>query len=400
MAAWFERFGQLFFGDTALGARFAQILALPLIELILADIARRRTRRWNAALFAVLAMECALNYGFFAIVIEPSAALLLFTSLILSGVVPARRDRGRALVAAGGRGRRAGAPETNISVLLIAPALLLYLLLRPAQRTASDALAMRRLVCIAAVLAGPAWNAQHGCLIVRVPEARRLGSGEPPSLGGAMRFVMYELLFAGPVLLVAAVVAASATAVGYVRGRKPAYELMLAPAAFLVPVPFLFWRSFTLLINQSWAWFVWPIGLLTLAIALPWDRARLRIAGLLVLIGAPGLLVNGALFYHVLWDTSVWGGAGDPIGQDAGFGEMAQAVLSEAKANGAGWIATSDYRHLRQPAMDIGKDIPVLQVNERARFLDFAPRDPARFTGRALRLCTRGRRRRCWRRRR
>jgi 4-amino-4-deoxy-L-arabinose transferase-like glycosyltransferase len=383
MVAWFERFGQLFFGDTALGARFAQILALPLIELILADIARRRTRRWNAALFVVLAMECALNYGFFAIVIEPSAALLLFTSLILWALC--RLDetgdaRWWLLVgAAGGL-----ALLSKYIVLLIAPALLLYLLLRPAQRRWLRTPWPYAAIGLALLLFSPvlAWNAQHGWASFAF-QSVRLGSGEPPSLGGAMRFVMYESLFAGPVLLVAAVVAASATAVGYVRGRKPAYELMLA-AAFLVPILFLFWRSFTLLINQSWAWFVWPIGLLTLAIALPWDRARLRIAGLLVLIGAPGLLVNGALFYHVLWDTSVWGGAGDPIGQDAGFGEMAQAVLSEAKANGAGWIATSDYRTYANLQWHIGKDIPVLQVNERARFLDFAPRDPARFTGRAL----------------
>ena len=380
MVAWFERFGELFFGDTPLGARFAQILALPLIELMLADITRRRTRSWNAALLAVCAMECTLNYDFFTIVVEPSVALLLFTSLILWAMY--RLDEtGDAhwwllVGVAGGL-----ALLSKYIVLLIAPALLLYLLL---QRRWLKTPWPYAAIGLALLLFSPVliWNAQQGWASFAY-QSVRLGSGDPARLGGAIRFLMYEALFVGPVLLLGALVAGIDAPIGYVRGRKGAYDLMIG-TAFLVPILFLFWRSFTLLINQSWAWFVWPIGILALANALPWGAARLRIAALLVLIGVPGSSVNGALFYHVLWDNSVWGGKGDPIGQDAGFGDIAQAVLAEAKANGATWIATSDYRTYADLEWHIGKDIPVLQVNERARFLDFVPRDPGLFAGRAL----------------
>ena len=63
---------------------------------------------------------------------------------------------------------------------------------------------------------------------------------------------------------------------------------------------------------------------------------------------------------------------------------MAEDVLTAAKANGARWIATSDYPTYGVLQWHIGRDIPVVQINERARFLDFAPLDPARFQGRAL----------------
>jgi 4-amino-4-deoxy-L-arabinose transferase-like glycosyltransferase len=382
MVAWFERFGQLLFGDTRLGARFAQLLALPLIELILADIARRRAHSWNAGLLVVFAMECALNYGFFTIVVEPSAPLLLFTSVILWALCQldeTQDARWWLLVGvAGGL-----ALLSKYIVLLIAPALLLYLLL-PRQRRWLATPWPYAAIIVALLLFSPVliWNAQHGWASFAY-QSVRLGGGEPATIGGALRFIMYEALFASPTLVIVTVAAALVVLVRYAQGRKPAYELMLA-VAFLLPILFLLGRSFTLLINQSWAWFVWPLGVLTLAVALPWGHARARVAALVVLIGITALPLDGALFYHVLWDNSVWGGKGDPIGQDAGFGDMAQSVLAVAKTNGVGWIATSDYRTYAELEWHIGKEIPVLQVNERSRFLDFTPRDPTLFTGRAL----------------
>src|SRR5271163_3009714 len=48
MIAWFIRFGTAIFGDTSFGVRFAGILAMLVMQLLLADIVRRVTHDWRA----------------------------------------------------------------------------------------------------------------------------------------------------------------------------------------------------------------------------------------------------------------------------------------------------------------------------------------------------------------
>ncbi len=60
-------------------------------------------------------------------------------------------------------------------------------------------------------------------------------------------------------------------------------------------------------------------------------------------------------------------------------------MLADAKASGAIWIATTEYRTYANLLWHLGGRMPVIQINERAfRFLDFAPLHPAQFTGKAL----------------
>src|ERR1700743_3733422 len=52
MIAWFIRFGTAIFGDSNLGFRFAGIVAMLVMQLLLADIARRVTRDTRAMVLA------------------------------------------------------------------------------------------------------------------------------------------------------------------------------------------------------------------------------------------------------------------------------------------------------------------------------------------------------------
>jgi 4-amino-4-deoxy-L-arabinose transferase-like glycosyltransferase len=382
MVAWFERIGQRVVGNTALGVRFAQILALPAIEILLADIARRRTGQWNAALFVVLAIECTLNYGLFSIVVEPSTPLLLFTGLVLWSLV--RLDetmdaRWWLLVGLGG----GMALLSKYIVVLLAPSLLVFLLLDARHRQWIRTIWPYLAILIGAVLFSPViiWNARHEWASFAF-QSTRLGSGEASSVGGLGRFLLYETLWVGPILLLAAPVGAVALLVSALRRRQPV-EATIA-TAFLFPFGWLAVRSFTLQINQSWAWFLWPIGMLALAVVLPWERGRRRIAALVVAMTAVSVPAIAALFWHASFDRSVWFGRGDPFGQDAGYAEMADKVLARARENGATWIATTEYRTYANLLWHIGSRISVVQVNERARFLDFAPVDSRLLAGRAL----------------
>ena len=78
MIAWFIRFGTAIFGDTNFGVRFAGLLAMPISQLLLADIVRRVTHDVRAAILAVLMMEAALYYGLLMAKVAPDVALIPF----------------------------------------------------------------------------------------------------------------------------------------------------------------------------------------------------------------------------------------------------------------------------------------------------------------------------------
>src|SRR5437879_7419243 len=78
MIAWFIRFGTAIFGDTNLGVRFAGIVAMPVTQLLLADIVRRVTHDVRAIVLAVLMPEAALYYGLLMAKVSPDVALIPF----------------------------------------------------------------------------------------------------------------------------------------------------------------------------------------------------------------------------------------------------------------------------------------------------------------------------------
>ncbi|MBL8302047.1 MAG: glycosyltransferase family 39 protein, partial [Ideonella sp.] len=369
MVAWVERLGIAIFGNTPLGVRFGQLLMLPMIELILADIARRRTRSWNAALFVVLAMECTLNYGVFSVVVEPNLPLLLFTGAMIWAL--SRLDEtgdARWWLAIG---TAAGlAALSKCLVALLVPAVVVFLLL-PAGRKALAtpwpyAGAVLALAVFSPVLV---WNAQHGWASFAF-QGTRLSAGG--SAGDYLaRYALYEVLWLGPVLFLSVLAGTVALLIRGLR-RSETFAVALA-VAVLAPVGYMTWRSLDLWINQSWTWVFWPLGILALALVLPWGRAPRVVAALTAVIVTIGLPLPLAVFYHASFDRSAWFGAGDPFGQDAGFDDLAPRALALARDHDAGWIAATEYRLYAALQWQIGRDIPVVLVTQRVRFLDFKP---------------------------
>jgi hypothetical protein len=67
-------------------------------------------------------------------------------------------------------------------------------------------------------------------------------------------------------------------------------------------------------------------------------------------------------------------GRTDPIGGEAGFQAVADRAQAELQKIGATWIATSDYRTYAMMRWYFKDRVPVIQINERGRFMGF--RDP------------------------
>jgi hypothetical protein len=94
---------------------------------------------------------------------------------------------------------------------------------------------------------------------------------------------------------------------------------------------------------------------------------------LVVLSIASGIaLVAGAQTYYI-WGLGNSLKKNDPIGKEAGFAACVDAAEAAPNTIGGRWFATTDYRiysMLRWHLKDIG--VPVVQVNERRRFIGFA----------------------------
>jgi len=78
MVAWCIYFGTQIFGDTNFGVRFSGLLAMLVMQVLLADIVLRTTRDWRYAILAVLPPEAALNYGLRITRVVPDTPLIAF----------------------------------------------------------------------------------------------------------------------------------------------------------------------------------------------------------------------------------------------------------------------------------------------------------------------------------
>ena len=61
----------------------------------------------------------------------------------------------------------------------------------------------------------------------------------------------------------------------------------------------------------------------------------------------------------------------DPIGKEAGFGDVVAAAERQRNALGASWFATTDYRIYSMLRWHLRDSVPVVEINERARFIGF-----------------------------
>jgi hypothetical protein len=150
-----------------------------------------------------------------------------------------------------------------------------------------------------------------------------------------------------------------------------------------VIVPFLYflWKSLTLRIGDTWPMFLWPIGFAAAAIniaMLPregWPAWMIKstIAWAKLAVASGIALVVGSFLYSVASPWNFFGKA-DPIGGEAGYEQVASRARSEMQKVGATWIAATDYRTYAMLRWYFKDRVPVVQINERGRFLGF--RDP------------------------
>jgi 4-amino-4-deoxy-L-arabinose transferase-like glycosyltransferase len=379
MVAWFIRFGTAIFGDTSFGVRFAGILAMLATQLLLADIVRRVTHDSRAVVLAIVMPEAALYYGLLMAKVSPDIALIPFAVAMLWALVRLTESGdGRWWLAAGIFGGLA--LLSKFTAVLLLPAVVAFMLVPDWRRRWLRSPYPWAAALIAVALFSPVliWNAGHDWASFHFQSVRATAAHEL-SLRTVGDFIGLQLGLVGFILLPVVLSGVTLTAWrGYRSGDAVA---VLLSTAVIVPFAYFFWKSLTLRVGDTWPMFIWPAGFAAAAIniaMLPREgfaawmvRSTIRWANAAVVSGIAFVVL--VFLYYTLAPFNLIGRA-DPIGGEAGFREVADRAQAELGKTGATWIATTDYRTYSMLRWYFNGRVPVIQINERGRFIGF--RDP------------------------
>jgi 4-amino-4-deoxy-L-arabinose transferase-like glycosyltransferase len=379
MIAWFIRFGTAIFGDTNLGVRFAGIVAMLVTQLLLADIVRRVTHDFRSVAIAVLMPEAALYYGLLMAKVSPDVALIPFAVAMVWALIRLHESGdGRWWLAAGGF---AGlALLSKLTALMLIPAVAAFMLVPDWRRRWLSSPYPWFAAVIAVVLSLPVliWNQQHDWASFRFQLVRATATHDI-SLRTVGDFIGLQFGLVGFILLPVVLSALALTAWrGYRRGDAVA---ILLSTSVIVPFGYFFWKSLTLRVGDTWPMFMWPIGFAAAAINIAMlSREGFPAWMIKSTMGwAKGAIASGivtVVLVFLYYTVAPWNliGRTDPIGGEAGYQQVVDRAQAELQKTGASWIATTDYRTYSMLRWFFNGRVPVIQINERDRFLGF--RDP------------------------
>jgi 4-amino-4-deoxy-L-arabinose transferase-like glycosyltransferase len=379
MIAWFIRFGTLIFGDTNLGVRFAGILAMLVTQLLLADIVRRVTHDVRAIVLAVLMPEAALYYGLLMAKVSPDVALIPFAVAMVSALIRLNESGNpRWWLAAGVFGGLALLSKFTVAMLI--PAVVAFMLVPDWRRRwlLSPYPWLAALIALVLFLPVLIWNAQHDWASFSFQLVRATATHDL-SLRTVADFIGLQFGLVGFILLPVVLSGVALTAWrGYLRGDAVA---ILLSTAVIVPFGYFFWKSMSLRVGDTWPMFMWPAGFAATAINIamlpregfPAWMIKSTISWANAAVASGMVMVVVIFLYYVV---SPWNfiGKTDPIGGEAGYDQVADRAQAELQKIGASWIATTDYRTYAMLRWYFNGRVPVIQINERGRFLGF--RDP------------------------
>jgi 4-amino-4-deoxy-L-arabinose transferase-like glycosyltransferase len=379
MIAWFIRFGTAIFGDTNLGVRFAGILAMLVTQLLLADMVRRVTHDLRAVVIVLLLPEAALYYGLLMAKVSPDVALIPFATAMVWALVRLwESNDARWWLAAGAFGGLA--LLSKFTAVMLIPALLAFMLV-PDWRwrwLRSPYPWAAALIAVALFTPVLIWNAGHDWASFRFQFVRATATH-----GWSLRTVgdFIGLQF-GLVGFISLPVVLSALALTAWRGyRRSDATAILLSTCVIVPFGYFFWRSLTLRVGDTWPMFMWPIGFAAAAINITMLQREGRPAAMIrsAVSWSVAAIVTGiafvvvVFFYYVVTPWNFIGSA-DPVGGEANYEQVVNRAQVELQNTGATWIATTDYRTYAMLRWFFADRVPVIQINERGRYLGF--RDP------------------------
>ncbi|MFC7379173.1 glycosyltransferase family 39 protein [Brevundimonas sp. GCM10030266] len=397
MIAWWIAAGRTLAGDNALGVRLLPVLAQVAVAALLVSTLRTLGAGPRPALRAGLWLNAALLVGIGGLLAIPDAPTTLFWTLTLWAIARAIHPAATPARALGWwavAGVAAGlAVLSKYSALFLAPGLLLWLCLTPENR--------RRLLTpgpwLAAILAAAVtaphlvWNATNGWASV----LKQFGRVEPRafSFWGLPELLAGQFVLLNPIIAVFLVTA--------IFARRKGAPLAATALLWVTAVPFLAYLAVHALhdpVQAHWPAPVYPalIGLAALAAERAgegsrpgrrWRRAApvvgLGLAGLILMLAVTPALdpVTGPAMRPLrgwpLFAEAVQARAVAPIAMKAA--DETPRGERRGDAPTAAWIGTASYGLAAQLQAESALELPVVQLNDRARYATLPATVPPDF---------------------
>jgi hypothetical protein len=148
------------------------------------------------------------------------------------------------------------------------------------------------------------------------------------------------------------------------------------------------WKSLTLRVGDTWPMFIWPAGFAATAINITM-LTRDGFSGPIIkstISWANAAIASGIIFVVLVflyYVVSPWNfiGRTDPVGAEAGYAPVVDRARAELQKTGATWIAATDYRTYSMLRWYFKARVPVIQINERGRFMGFSDPGMSLVTG-------------------
>jgi 4-amino-4-deoxy-L-arabinose transferase-like glycosyltransferase len=394
LVAWSIRFGTLLFGDSNFGVRFAGLVSMLAMQLLLADIVWRTVRDIRYVLVVALLPEACLTFGLGMAKITPDVALIPFELAMMWSLVRLwQSDDRRWWLAAGLFGGLALA--SKYTALLLLPAIALFILVPDWRGRQLRSPYLWLGTVLALLIFSPVlyWNAIHDWASFRFQLDR------PAQISGLSLkffgdFVGQQFVLIGILTFPVIIWGTTMLAIRGFGSREPV--AILLSSAVIFPLLFLVKHSLTARVGDSWPLFIWPLAFACTAISFKHWReqsrswpARYSMATLVVAI-VGGIAFVAATEVYYLAGKANYLGKDDPIGKEASFADVVTAANAARKQVVAKWFVTTDYRMCAMLRWHLRDTVPVIQLNERARYIGF--RDPTLEGGIALYVAPKGNR--------
>lgn len=369
------RGGTAIFGDTSLGVRF-----VPFLLSIAATFAVWRGAAIiaddeYAGVLSALIFNVMPMVGVEALVATPDApeiAAAAFFLLALAEV--SRTGRGAWWIAAG---LAAGfALLSKYTAFFLGLGALLWLLAVPRERRwlFSSWPYLGGAVAIAMFMPVLWWNSEHGWISL-AQQFGRIGTG-----GFTLRylgeFLAGQLGLASPIIAALGISGLVVAARGGERSRGMILVAIMAPAMI-----YFLWHSLRGRVQGNWPSFLYPaFAILTAMASLHYAQSRARIAKLLRVLAVP----SAAVFLAAIYAQAVWGIVPivrDPVSRllAVGIERVVMDLETLREQNGADAIATTSYAPAAWLAFYLPSHAPVIQLNERFRYLNEPPPSASLF---------------------
>jgi hypothetical protein len=327
----------------------------------------------------VLLPEDCLTYGLGMAKITPDVALIPFELAMMWSLVRLwQSDDQRWWLAAGLFGGLALA--SKYTALLLLPAVALFVLVPDwrGRQLRSPYLWLGAILALLIFSPVLYWNAVHDWASFRFQLDRPAQISEW-SLKFFGEFISQQFVLIGALTLP---VITWGTAVLAIRGfrRRDGVAILLS-SAVIVPLLFLVGHSLSARVGDSWPLFIWPLAFACTAIGFKQWRedspswpARHSLTTLVVaIVGGIAFVAVTEIYY--LTGTANYLGKDDPIGKEARFADVVAAADAARKDAGARWFVTTDYRICAMLRWHLRDAVPVIELNERARYVGFRAPD-------------------------